>query len=322
VNTSNPSAGLGSVSCAAPGSCVAVGSYRDRSNNIAPLLETLSGGVWVARRAPLPADVSGTGATAALSRVTCLTVARCEAIGAYQGLNARWRTMIESSIGPVWIAARAPAPAGVSASTATLGLDAVTCGDARSCVAVGSYADQLGHEGPLIETLAAGRWHATTASLPPDAEGPQSAGLGAVSCGGVGFCAAVGNYVPAGRSSTGMLDVLSNGVWTSVEMPRPAAYPYISATLSDISCWGPTSCTAVGSGQTNILTSELFALHYESGTWVGEVLPAPPDDDVGIWAIGPSAVSCLPSGACAAVGQDKPDDIFNGPEHGFIESSG
>ena len=44
---------LGSVSCPAAGSCVAVGHYTSQTPDTVPLIETLSGGTWTATAAPV-----------------------------------------------------------------------------------------------------------------------------------------------------------------------------------------------------------------------------------------------------------------------------
>ena len=74
-----------SISCAAPGACVAVG-VRELG---APVVERLAHGSWSMLRAqaPGPPTVGENGATFndSLTSVTCTASARCVAVGAYNG---------------------------------------------------------------------------------------------------------------------------------------------------------------------------------------------------------------------------------------------
>ena len=55
----DPNAALGGVTCPAPGSCVAVGSYTDATGAQEGVVDTLSAGTWSATEAPLPAEITG-----------------------------------------------------------------------------------------------------------------------------------------------------------------------------------------------------------------------------------------------------------------------
>ncbi len=74
-----------SVSCTAPGACLAVG-VRELG---APVIERLAHGTWSMLRAPAagPPTVGENGATFndSLTSVTCTTGTRCVAVGAYNG---------------------------------------------------------------------------------------------------------------------------------------------------------------------------------------------------------------------------------------------
>ena len=67
--TINPDAWLYSVSCSSSTSCVAVGTYRNTSDNTNGFVATLSGTTWSAQAAPLPSNASTTGSV--LVAVSC-----------------------------------------------------------------------------------------------------------------------------------------------------------------------------------------------------------------------------------------------------------
>jgi hypothetical protein len=104
---------LGSVSCPAAGSCIAVGHYTSQTpEGDVPLAESLSGGTWTATAVPMtglnPPPIAAIGVV--LSKVSCPTAGFCVAIGTYDVVSGV-QTVIETLSGGSWTAATAPAPA-------------------------------------------------------------------------------------------------------------------------------------------------------------------------------------------------------------------
>src|ERR1700678_3200928 len=73
---------LGSVTCPAAGSCVAVGAYFDATDTQQGFIEPLSGGTCSASPAPLPSNASDGGSV--LYDVSCPRPKACVAVGTYQ----------------------------------------------------------------------------------------------------------------------------------------------------------------------------------------------------------------------------------------------
>ncbi len=94
--------GLTAVGCAAPGTCVAAGSYTARNGGIQGALDTLSGGTWTAAAAPLPADAAVTKQYAFFDSAVCPATGDCIAVGGYKIQNGSTRVLIETaaSAGP------------------------------------------------------------------------------------------------------------------------------------------------------------------------------------------------------------------------------
>ena len=72
---------LEAVACAAAGACVATGQYRDSSDAVHPLIESLTAGTWTSTEGPVPPGASVT--TVSLGPVSCPTAASCVATGFY-----------------------------------------------------------------------------------------------------------------------------------------------------------------------------------------------------------------------------------------------
>jgi hypothetical protein len=96
--TSSAASSLGSVSCAAVGSCVGVGGYLDVNGDDQGLLATLSGGSWSAITAPLGGTnpVPGSDPGVDLGIVSCPVNGVCEAAGDYLDTSGHEQGLIES----------------------------------------------------------------------------------------------------------------------------------------------------------------------------------------------------------------------------------
>jgi hypothetical protein len=112
-------------------------------------------------------------------------------------------------------------------------LDAVSCGSARSCIAVGTSAQKY----PLAERWNGTSWQVLHAAVPGRMGYTK---LDAVSCVSGSACVAVGNYqgLPIAESWDG-------STWRLRWLPRLPADNH-SANLNSVSCASPSACTAVG----------------------------------------------------------------------------
>ncbi len=299
---------LGSVSCPAAGSCVAVGHYISQTPGIVPLAESLSGGTWTATAAPTaglnpPAGNQG----ARLTKVACPAAGSCVALGSYDPGSNGVQPMTETLSGGSWTAVAAPAPAPNLAA----GLQDLSCPAVGSCVAVGYYQDtSTGYHG-LIDTLSSGAWTATT--VPVSGLNPAAASdvvLHAVSCPAAGSCVATGNYVDSAGARQGLLATLADGTWTAVTVPMaelspaPAGNPLL--TLSSLSCPAAGSCTAVGFYQDTTGHEDGLIVSLTDGTWSAAAAPvdglSPPPRTGSGSIVHLNSVSCAAVGACVAVG--------------------
>ncbi|HEY1619100.1 MAG TPA: cutinase family protein [Streptosporangiaceae bacterium] len=137
---------LSAVSCPSAAWCVAAGDTENAGNDEG-LLETLSKGKWSLHVAGLPA-----GATngAAQLQVACASAGNCRGSGYYTTRDGNWEGLAQTLAGGRWQAAAVPAPAGSDSVV----LNALSCGSAASCVAVGQGWGAKGLLRPVAVRLA------------------------------------------------------------------------------------------------------------------------------------------------------------------------
>jgi hypothetical protein len=314
---------LGSVSCPAAGSCVAVGHYTSQAPGTVPLAESLSDGTWTAAAVPTaglnpPAGNRGVR----LTKVSCPAAGSCVALGAYDIASVGTQTVIETLSGGSWTAATAPAPAPAN----DVVLQALSCPAAGSCAAAGYYRDTSGGTRGLVETLSGGTWTAIT--VPVSGLNPAAAAqvvLRQVSCPGAGSCVATGDYVDSSGHRQGLIATLADGTWTAITVPTaglspaPASNPLLF--LNSLSCAAAGSCVAVGYYQDSSGREDGLIATLASGTWSAATAPVgglnPPPGTNSAAAVRLDGVSCPAVGSCVAVG-DYPDTSNH--RDGFAET--
>ncbi|MGH9018554.1 MAG: hypothetical protein ACRDY1_12460, partial [Acidimicrobiales bacterium] len=158
---------LTALSCPAPGSCVAVGSYVN-GTGVQGLIETSSDGTWTATTAPAPDNsVFPQEPDATLTEVVCPSVGSCVVVGDYEDTIGNSVGLVETLSAGTWTPMEAPLPGnadqGVNLNSKLLGL---ACPAPGSCVAVGDDNINVSSADGLIETLSGGMWTPLEASVP------------------------------------------------------------------------------------------------------------------------------------------------------------
>jgi hypothetical protein len=248
---------LRAVTCPAAGWCVAVGYYDDPSGTQRPLVDTLSGGTWTASTVATSGLDPAASSWATLQAVSCPVAGSCAATGQYQASGAR-EALVATLAGGTWTAVTAslaglsPAPASNPGGM----LRSVSCPEAGSCVAVGSYLDSAGHEDGLIESLAGGTWTSLVAPVAglkpaPAIRAGDIVWLMSVSCPAPGTCVAVGQYNDVNNGRDGFAETLSGGSWSATTMPVTGLLPRAQFvnSLTGLSCAAAGPCVAIGTYQ-------------------------------------------------------------------------
>ena len=256
------SATLNGVSCPAPGTCVAVGWYGNKSGHHAGYVDTLSDGTWTAASAPLPKDAAPERYSATVSSylisVACTGVGACVAPGQYRDGHGRTRALIDTLSGGTWTATAAPVPVDAAATGQVAGLSAIGCPAPGTCVAGGHYMVRGGQPRYLTETLSDGGWTASALPLPADAAADQewsqytSTTIDGLACATAGSCVATAGYMTKANELVPVIETLSGGSWTAASAPLPAdAAPGTGQANADylelVTCPAAGHCLAVGS---------------------------------------------------------------------------
>jgi hypothetical protein len=197
-------------------------------------------------------------------------------------------------------------------------MEAVACGAAGSCAAIGEYTDNDGNGDYVIDTLAAGIWTATEAPRPPNAS--DYFALTSVACKGAGSCVAVGTYGSDTIDNLGLIETLAGGVWTPREAPAgPGSGPEQSSleALVSVACGAAGSCVAVGSYIDSNGSNHLLFETLQGGVWTPSQASLPADatdaEDASL-----ISVSCGGAGSCAVSGSYLPNP--DSSVRGFIEA--
>jgi hypothetical protein len=281
---------LGALSCPTVTYCVAVGWYATTLDAPMGLIETLSGGQWTPRRAPIPTNAPSISSVF-FNAIACPVVDSCVAVGSYHPVpNSSYSDgLIETLAARQWTAVEAPVPPNAYAEPG-LQLGSVTCATVGSCVSIGDYTDTRGDIPRVIETLSGGTWVPT--SVPTEWLGPAE-------CPAPGSCIAVGQNIHSGQSSP-LVETLSSGTWRNSTTPLPANTVTKGqwSFLSAIACPPLGSCVALGDYHSTNSIEDGLVETLVQGTWTPEELQPPAPSS----SLNQNALACADASFCAAVG--------------------
>ena len=310
-------AGVLSVSCAAAGSCAAGGDYQDHAGNDEGFVASERHGRW-GRAIPLPGlralNVIG---EAAVNSVSCGSAGNCAAGGFYEGRGHHYQGFVGGERNGVWGKAIQVPGLGALNTGGDAEVNAVSCGSAGSCAAVGWYTGRGHRQQGFVAVERHGSWG--RAAGVPGLAALNTGGFAevlSVSCASAGNCAAGGRY-ESGYHVQGFVAGERHGVWgKAAGVPGLAALHKRGgdATVISVSCASAGNCAAGGSYHRNH-HHQGFVATERNGRW-GTAIEVP-----GLGALNTvgqaivNAVSCGSAGNCAA-GGDYTDR--RGPSQGFV----
>ena len=214
------------VTCASSTECWVVGQYEDSEGYFHPLLGADAGSGW---------SVSAPSYGNLLSAVTCVSADDCWAVGnSYDGTT--FQTLIYGYSG-TWTQVAAP---DVGGSAVYNTLNAVACGGASECWAVGEFDVTSEYDQSLIEEFSGSSWVVVSS---PDAGGADN--LEGVACASASDCWAVGNYYllpTVNTDSQTLTDGLVLGYWETVSSADVSG----EDALWGVACDGAVNCWSVG----------------------------------------------------------------------------
>lgn len=153
-------AAVWTISCPAPGTCLAGGHYENSGGQPRYLIETLSNGTWTASTRPLPAGAAANQEwsqkqSTTVDGIGCQSVSYCVMPVSYVASGSVVVNQIETLSGGTWTVSSEPLPPNAIAGSKQAGfLGLVSCPAPGSCVATGSYTAKDGSMQGLIVTGA------------------------------------------------------------------------------------------------------------------------------------------------------------------------
>jgi putative Ig domain-containing protein len=302
------SATFTSISCAAPGQCVAGGSYRTSAGGQLAMIDTETNGIWAPpQRVLLPAGATTVARNehASISSVSCVAQGFCVAVGSYRGSGSG--TLVVSELAGTWSTATT-LPSITDEITGGGALDSVSCTSLGNCTAVGTSATTRGLIEPTIATETDGAWARPLVPALPAGDLQTVPTTLSVSCPAAGDCVVAGTDYPVTGPQLPLLIVQSGGRWQQAETLGPLSGALADAgqaiSLGALDCSGVAECTAVGNDDTAGGASG-FALVDSGGSFTEVGLPYPAGGP-GFLAedptLGLDAVGCADADDCTAAG--------------------
>jgi hypothetical protein len=245
------SAGLDGVACWSAGSCLAVGFYRDASDDYQPLVVPISDGNPATTSAvTLPAD-AGANPDAVLDSVSCTSSGTCFAVGYFVDTAGHYEGLVVPvTDGSVGTAQEVSLPSDAATSTSVLGqLQSVSCAASGPCDAVGLYNTSDGQEALVVPLVSGQAPIGEQAPTPAGPAGGQSAQLTGVSCASGGSCVAAGTFLDASTVEQGMVVTIPATGSPAGLQETPATETVQSGFASElfaVSCDASGSCVAGG----------------------------------------------------------------------------
>jgi hypothetical protein len=274
---------VNTISCTAPGDCVAAGTYETSAGALFAFTASQVRGAWGdAQSVPGLVKLAVNGAQ--VSQISCASAGNCALAGSYMDAGQHNQGWVDSERNATWGTAREVPGAG--------GISSVSCGAPGNCTAVGN--------GEVV-TSVKGTW-----GKPRRIAGlPAGSPIAAISCASAGDCTAGADYSIASDPGYQQAYVFGskNGVWSrATEMPGVAKFDGGGTTGIDaVSCGSPGNCAAVGEFYSARTGQGLFVATEKNGAWSpAKVMP-------GLARLGTGgpldiALSCGSAGNCAAGG--------------------
>jgi hypothetical protein len=290
-------AGIASLSCTAPGSCSAGGTYVDSSGAGQVFVVNEVHGIWGrAEEAPGTAALNQ-GGDASVTSVSCAAPGTCAAGGWYTGKSHGQQAFVVSEVHGTWrTAEEVPGTAALNKGGGA-GILSVSCAPAGTCTAGGYYTGASGSQGFVVSEVN-GIWGKAE-------KVGQNAAVRAVSCPRTGDCSAGGAF-SEGSSVIVQAFVVNqvHGTWrTAEEIPGTAALNKDGAALvNSVSCAAPGTCSAGGTYTDSSGHTQVFVVNEVHGIWGrAEEVPGTAALNKGGYAQVYS-VSCVAAGSCSAGG--------------------
>ncbi len=238
---------VSSVSCDPAGDCAAGGSYKDSRKRHQGFVATEQGGVWGGATWIRGLPALNLGGQAGVTSVSCTSAGNCLAGGYYRGRPGQQGFVVTELNGTWGTASQLPGLAALNADGYAK-VSSVSCGQPGNCAAGGVYEDRRSHAQGFVASEQNGTWaRAMWIRGLPALNAGGSARIMSLSCGQVGNCAGVGNYLDRQGNQQGFVVSGQNDQWgQAIEVPGLASMNAGVADVWSVSCSPGGSCAAGG----------------------------------------------------------------------------
>jgi hypothetical protein len=274
-----------SVSCGAPGNCVAGGSFTPSGGLGTAFVVSEVNGRWgTALVVPNIANLSK-GGLSDVNGVSCPTAGNCVVVGGFDA-GGITQPYVAEERGGSW--GQAQVAGGLDGITFAF-LKSVACASVGNCAAAGSFAgaSHLGH-GFVVDEQD-GSWG--TAKLVPRVDG--TSGINSVSCAPMGPCTVAGSFTDDAGGRIAFITDQDGGTWAKLipvtGLPGPAGGAPSSA--NSVSCAPGGTCAVSGSFTDASGHPQAFVAEKTGGRWQ-------PARQIAV----AGAVSCAAAASCRIAG--------------------
>lgn len=297
--TASPPAGAGwsadSLSCPTAGSCTAAITYSTASGRGQAYVMTRSRGSWGAPK-PVPGLRALDKGGVVFINLSCAAPGSCAAGGSYSASTYATQAFVATETKGKWgNAIEVPGTAALNRGKQG-SVNALSCGAAGECAAVGSYTNASHYSGAFVVAEVHGHWR--TAKRVSGTTGLPS--LAVVSCPATGACTA------GGEDGKGAILVSEQGGTWGRARHLTGLLPGMTS-VDSVDCWSAGNCAAAGfshkGAPVNGGNTEVFVIDQANGTWgPTHVLAGTVHADRG-GDMESAYLACAPGGGCAVSGQ-------------------
>jgi len=321
---------LPAMACASPGNCVAAGTFNDGNSNQQGVILNESNGVWqTGIQITPPNGPVARSQGVSLYDAACGAVGNCSVTGTYLDTAGSQFTMVINEVKGVWQPSLTLAlPSNASTSGLQSQPHSITCASSGNCVVVGTYNtnSSLFVTTGFVANEVNGVWHkAVAVTLPSTANANPQVTFNQVSCWAVGSCDAVGGFADTSGVTHAFVLTSARGTWhaaQSLALPSNAS-AYAGASLNEITCFAPATCTVLGTYTSSSGAQLPMAATMTKGVWARAVsITLPSDAAVNpatfIW--GYKGISCSSLGNCTFGGDYTTKPVGKSPSlhQGFL----
>lgn len=302
------------VRCPAPGSCTAVGSYRDGSGHFQGFVVNETRFKW-GKATPVPglAQLGGGGPTD-ITALSCPAAGQCTIGGWYVDASANLQPFVDNSTSGVFGPAAGIFTVTDQVSSFIARVTALSCATPGNCTAaleIPEFPPGGGDPIPraFIVTQASGQWGTPRSVDVPGVSVTTPTGISSISCWSPAECMAVGGSGDGGGNERPIVAIQGSGTW-GFQNTVPGLdgqgvtdfNPNADSAALQVSCSEATTCAVSGVYGDHQGNQDVFVASWAGSHWFTQTIPG----SEALKQNGEArtnALSCGANGGCAVVGQ-------------------